>query len=177
MTNPPYYGPPQPAWGTPPASGPSRVPMVLAFVGIVIAIGVGVGGWFLSSAETAASAEDTRHYSAQQVADAKTAMCAAYAKAATSVAGAASRNSDDPDLKFSYVVNSRLAFHVANDYFRQQLENYPATSPALTTAFQNLISAYDEFLLAQLGDSPQKEIDSASNMTKEADKAVNGACK
>lgn len=104
-------------------------------------------------------------------------MCAAYTKAATSVAGAASRKSDDPNLQFSYVVNSRLAFHVANDYFRSQLEHNPATPPDVATAFQNLISSYDDFLLAQLGDAPKEDIDSASDKTKAADAAVNDACK
>lgn len=175
---PPPAGPPagpQPPW-PPPTSKPSRLPVILALAIALIAVAVAVGSWFRPVPANPPS-DSTSRYSTQEVTDAKAAMCDAYTKAATSVAGAASRKSDDPTLQFSYVVNSRLAFHVANDYFRTQLEKNPATPSALATAFQNLISSYDDFLLAQLGDSPKDDIDSASEKTKAADEAVNEACK
>jgi hypothetical protein len=94
MTNPPYYGPPQPAWGTPPT--PARVPMVVAFIGIAVAIALGVVALLRPAAQAAAPVEVVPQYSEQQVADAKKAMCAAYHKMYQSVAGAGGQASSDP---------------------------------------------------------------------------------
>jgi hypothetical protein len=177
MTNPPYYGPPQPAWGAPPASGPSRVPMVLAFVGIVIAIALGVVALLRPAAQAAAPAEVAPQYSEQQVADARKAVCEAYDRALSAVAGAAKQKSADPNLQFIDVVNARLAFDVSTDYFRSQLSENPALSPELATAFRNLSTAYNELVLAQISNSSKEDLDEAYRKTDATDHIVVAACK
>lgn len=89
-------------------------------------------------------------YSEQQVADAKKAVCEAYNKALVAVAGAGKQKSPDHGLQLIDVVNARLAFDVATDYFRSQLSENPATSPDLEAALRNLSSPYDELVLAQI---------------------------
>jgi hypothetical protein len=79
MTNPPYYGPPQPSpWPPAPAPKPSHVPLVVAYVGIVIAIALGAVALFQPVNTEAAPASQAPKYTDQQVADAKKAVCEAY---------------------------------------------------------------------------------------------------
>jgi hypothetical protein len=162
-------------WPTP-APKQSRAPVIISLVVALIAIAVAIGGWFRPASE--ASAPDTKsQFSEQQVADAKTAMCAAFDKATKAVAGAGSQTSDDPATKVLISVNTRLAFHVMTDYFRSELAQNPAAPPELVNAFRNSISAYEDMVLTQLANAPKDELDAVYAKTTASDEAMVEACK
>jgi hypothetical protein len=175
MTNPPYYGPPQPSPWPPPPPG-RRGCRILAFVGIFIAVGLAIGGWFRPAAQDAASVHAAPQYSGQQVADAKKAVRAARDKTTKAVAGAGSQRRDDPTEKSIIMVNMRLAFDMMTEYLRSQLATNPAAPPAITTAFRNSISTYDDMVLTQLANAPNEELDPVYAATTAADDAIVQAC-
>jgi hypothetical protein len=116
--------------------------MILAFVGIFIAIGLAIGGWFRPAAQAAAPADTAPQYSDQQVADAKQAMCAArdLVNRATETAGG--QTSDDPTLKVVIAVNIRVGATASADYFLAILNEYPATQSDLAAAVRETALAY-----------------------------------
>jgi hypothetical protein len=135
MTNPPYYGPPQAGPWPPPAPKPSRAPLILAFVGIFIAIALAIGGWFRPTAQAAAPPADAAPtYSDQQVADAKTAVCGPHDLVGRATQYSGTQQNDDPTLKYVIAVNNRLAGALSGEYFLAKLDQYPATPADLSAA-------------------------------------------
>ncbi len=144
MTTPPYYGPPQPTWGQPPVVKPSRVPLIVAFVGIFIAIALGVVALFRPAAQAAAPAETAPKYSEQQVAEAKKAVCAAHELVGRATQTAGAQTSDDPTVKFLFAVNGRVGAITSANYFLATLDQYPATVEGLASAVRATALAYQE---------------------------------
>ena len=189
MTNPPYGNAPGGQWPQPgPPVGPppawssaapkqSRAPILVALAAALIAVAVAIGAWFKPTTKPPQSSDSTPSYSSQQTADAKKAICAAYAKTLKAVQGAAQQKNSDPDNEAANIVNVRLAFHVTTDYFQSQLAANPAIDPNLKSAFQDLISSYDELILAQIANSSKEDLDAAYAKTDSADKVVVEACK
>lgn len=188
MTNPPYGNTPGGQWPQPgspagpsPAwsSGPkqSRAPILFTLAVALIAIAVAIGAWFKPTTTPPQPSDSTPSYSSQQAADAKKAICAAYAKTLKAVQGAAEQKNSDPVNEAANIVNVRLAFHVATDYFQGQLAANPAIDPGLKSAFQDLIRSYDELILAQIANSSKEDLDAAYAKTNSADNIVVEACK
>jgi hypothetical protein len=70
--------------------------MIVAFIGIVVAIALGVVALLRPAAQAAAPLDAAPKYSEQQVADAKRAVCAARDQAFAALAGAGGQKSEDP---------------------------------------------------------------------------------
>lgn len=179
MTNPPYYGPPQPAWGPPPspAPKPSRVPMIVAFVGIFIAIALGVVALLRPAAQAAAPADVVPQYSEQQVAEAKKAVCGAHDLVNRATQTAGRQSSDDPTQKFVIAVNIRVGSIASSSYLLNTLAQYPATAPSLATALRETALVYQEATLLQLALAPKNETDIVYSKLNTADAKVVDECK
>jgi hypothetical protein len=179
MTNPPYYGPAQPAWGPPPspAPKPSRAPMIVAFVGIFIAIALGVVALLRPAAQAAAPADVAPQYSEQEVAEAKKAVCEAHDLINRASTKSGGQKSDDQTLTFVIAVNVRLTGALAGSYMITELERNAATPPTLTLAVQDLALFYQKTTLLQLSDATKAELDEAYIALNNADEKVVAACK
>jgi hypothetical protein len=171
----PPAGPP-PAW-RPPAPKQSRALVIISLTIGLIAIAVAIGSWFRPSPHPALPTDPTPRYSDQQIADAKTAVCAVRDKAFNALKGSGGQHSDDPMSAFIITVNTRLAIHVSSDDLTQALHDNPATPPELTTLIGNLASVYERMVLAQLAGAPSSELDSLNSDLDSADTKAVEACK
>ena len=96
-------------WPPPqPPRGPARWPVVVMFAITLVAVAAAVAAWLRPLPETKSAAPSAPTFSAQEVADAKAKVCAAYAKVlnATSV-NAARSVGDDPNSQWLNAVNQR----------------------------------------------------------------------
>jgi hypothetical protein len=124
--------------------------MILAFVGIVIAIALGVVALLRPAAQAAAPVEAVPQYSELQVADAKKAVCGAYDKTKKAVAGAATQSSTAPTVTFVIAVNTRLATQFSARFIKDTLKENPATPSQLSNSILTMSTAWNEIVLAQL---------------------------
>jgi hypothetical protein len=101
----------------------------------------------------AASSEAAKPvYSDQQVADAKKAVCEAYAKGMRSIRIVAKRQPANDADRLGVAVNSRAGLVTVSTYFNDKLEANPAAPVELRELLGNLAQQYQEVALAQLAD-------------------------
>ncbi len=144
----PHAPPPWPAQSPAQGHRPSRVLPILGVVLGTLGLIVGIAAWF-RAAPSDAAAEPV--YSEQQVADAKTAVCEAYAKGilALQVAGA---KKPDPADWLPVAVNTRLAETAMGGFLINVLNANPATPPQLQELTRQLALNYQEMAVIQLAD-------------------------
>jgi hypothetical protein len=147
-------------WGPPPSAGsypsvqaplpttafgrPSRWPTFTALAIALVALVVGLVGWFRPTPHNNQLASKPT-YTAQQTADAKTKVCAAFAKLdrAGGVNNALPRGSD-PVVA---AVNSRQIFDVFSRYLSATLAEEPATPANLATAVREQASTLEQVVI------------------------------
>jgi hypothetical protein len=139
---------PGPSWGPPlpPALGrPSRWPAFIAIAIALIGVAVGFVGWFRPAPHNNQPSPKPT-YTAQQTADAKAKICAAFAKLdrAGGVNNALPRGSD-PVVA---AVNSRQIFDVFSRYLSATLAEEPATPADLATAVRKQASTLEDVVIA-----------------------------
>lgn len=173
MPQPPAQWPPQ---GPPPAQKPSRALMIAALAIALVALGVAIGAWFRPAA-TASAPPDEPQYSEQEVADAKKALCDAYASTFAAVQAAGAQQSDDPGVASAIKVNVRLGFATSANYLDRSLGNSPATPADLTTEIRNLASAYDDMVIAQIGNVPQEQLEPIYSRIDNTAKEIKNLCR
>lgn len=167
MSNAPYgampAGPapwPQPA--PPSYRGPSRWPMFVALAIAVVAIAVAIASWFRPAPH---AAKTTHSYTAQETADAKKAVCAAYEKVHAAVdvtiRTGESNTATDPTSVVAFAANVRLAAYAGGDYLNHILDGEPATPSDLTKNLRNLADNYLEVAILQMGAAPGDGVKSA----------------
>ena len=146
-------------WGPPPSAGsypsvrapppttafgqPSRWPTFAALAIALIALAVGVVGWFRPTSHNEAPAKPT--YTAQQTADAKAKVCAAFGQVdrALNVANALPAGSD----ALVTSLNIRQVFDVGSRHLLATLTDQPATPDDLATAVRKQASTLEEALI------------------------------
>ena len=154
---PPPWPPQAPAQGR----GPSRLLPILGAVLGLLGLIAGVAAWF-RAAPSNVVANPT--YSEQQVADAKKAVCEAYAKGVRSMRVVAGRVVDNPADTLPVAVNSRLAEVAVANYYVNALSANPAVPSELQDLLRRLSQAYQDVALIQLADGtpvdykPEKEV-------------------
>ena len=160
---PPGAVPPDPRqhWASPPAAAsnssaqplgappgafgrPARWPTFTALAIALIALAVGIVGWFRPAPHNNQPPSKPT-YTAQQTADAKAKVCAAFAKLdrAGGVNNALPRGSD-PVVA---AVNSRQIFDVFSRYLSATLAEEPATPADLATAVRKQASTLEEVVI------------------------------
>ena len=138
-------------WQSPaPVQGrsPARwLPILGAGLGLLGLI-AGVGAWM----RPAPSGGAAPVYSVQQVADAKKAVCEAYAKGMRSIRIVAKRQPANDADRLGVAVNSRVGEVAVATYFLTAIEVNPATPIELQNRLRELAQQYQELSLIQLAD-------------------------
>ena len=117
--------------------------VVLGLLGLL----VGVAAWF-----RAAPHEAVDVYTEQQVADAKKAVCEAYAEGVRSIWVAGGKKADNPSDALPIAVNTRLAEVAMGDYLINALHANSAVPAELRELATKLASTYQKMALIQLSD-------------------------
>ena len=161
--------PPWPAQVPAQGRSPSRVLPILGAVLGTLGLIVGVAAWFRAAPPNVGEGPV---YSEQQVADAKTAVCDAYAKGlqALQVAGA---KKPDPTDWLPVAVNTRLAETAIGNFLINILDANPAVPPELRELTRQLALAYQSMALTQLADGQindyKSDKDSIENLAPKID--------
>lgn len=153
-TTPPTWPASEPAL----RSGHSRLPIITAISIALIAVAIAIGSWFRPVPKPEAPLPKT--YSAQEVADAKQAVCGAYGTV-RAMLEVNSRNTGDTDVDKQIVaVNTRLAIHVAGEYLNFEVLSQPAVPPDVAISLRELADAYRTIAINQLGQAGRTKLDS-----------------
>ena len=135
-------------WGPPPPTAfgrPARWPTFIAIAIALIGVAVGFVGWFRPTPHNNQPPPKPT-YTAQQTADAKAKVCAAFGKLdrAVGVGNALPRGSDTVVA----AINSRQIFDVFSRYLLATLAEEPATPADLAAAVRKQASALEEVVIA-----------------------------
>jgi len=177
MSDSPFGGMPsgQAPWTPPaPVQKASRVPVAIAVVVSLLALGMAAAAFFKPRHD---SAPATPQYSDQQVAEAKKNMCDAYSEMYKGIQGAGSLTSDDPNQKFMIAMNTRLAFNTAADYLTLVLQENPAAPFEVSHSARGLAAAYQRLVLARSAQAERPAVDSIGQEINESESALVQACK
>lgn len=179
MLQPPH-APLPPKSGTQPQLGttsrtPSRLPNFIAIAIAVVALAVAVGAWFRPIPKPEAPA--AKVYSEQEVAEAKKAVCDAFAKASAgiSVAGQTDAGTDRAAV-LAVAANVRLALSAGSSLLNQSLSDRPATPHELGDAAKALALAYQEISVGQLAEASAIELDPSYKAGDSASLKIKQAC-
>ncbi|ORX05149.1 hypothetical protein AWC29_11925 [Mycobacterium triplex] len=144
-------------------------------VALLVTLAVAIAGWFrpLPAKQTPPPT-----YSSQQIADAKTAICAAYqqVRKAGDLAGARSGGSDPMGL-LAVATSSRQVFDAGSRYLSTKLAEQPATPPDLAAAIQKLANIYQQLAIDYLAEAPDSETNPLIRAGTDAHTTIEGLCK
>lgn len=144
-------------------------------VALLATAGVAIAGWMRPAA---AKPPPPAAYSNQQVADAKSKVCAAYllVRRALDVAGA---RDDSGDATASLIVStaSRQTLEVGGRYLLTKLAAEPATNPDLATAVRKLADLYQQITVSYLADINESEITPLRQAADQPTATIDGFCK
>jgi hypothetical protein len=170
--------PPAGPWGPPPPmalSRPARWPMFVMLLITLVAVAAAVAAWLRPIPHEASGTPPAPTYSAQQVSDAKSKVCAAYAKVQNAVSVNVARTAgDDPNSQLLLAVNARQVFAMGSAYLMTTLAEEPATPADLAGPANDLAHLYQVMVLDGLvGDRN----DPAHNAADQAGFKIQGLCK
>lgn len=154
---------------------PARWPVFVMFLITLVALAAAVAAWLRPIPHSTSATPPTPTYNEQQVADAKSKVCAAFQK----VLNVSSINSgrsggDDPNTQLLIAVNQRQVFVIGSAYLMTTLAEEPATPEDLASTTNDLAHLYQIITLDGLvGDRD----DSAHNAANEAGVKIQGLCK
>jgi hypothetical protein len=138
-----------------PPRGPARWPIVVMFVITLVAVAAAVAAWLRPMPEAKSPAPSAPTFTAQQVADAKSEVCAAYQKVRrASDANANRKGGDDPTSQLAVAVNDRQIYEAGSAYLLTRLSDEPATPPDLATAVGKLARLFQTITLNFLASDP-----------------------
>lgn len=178
MSNVPPPQPAPPAWAAAPLSAGSRPSRGLAIVSLVIAcvaIGVAIGAWFRPLPKNEPPRAPT--YSSQEVADAKSKVCAAYTKVHTAIAASSARDMGaDPTSKLAFALNGRQALLAGSEYLRTTLVHEPATPIGLATKVQKITDVYQELVINYLNGLRDEQMEETLHDGNDAARSIEDFC-
>jgi hypothetical protein len=138
-------------WPPAPTRGPARWPVVVTFAITLVAVAAAVAAWLRPTPEPKTAAPSAVTFSAQQVADAKSNVCAAYAIIHHAVDTNVSRTGgDDPMAQLTVAVNMRQVYVAGSAHLLTTLADEPATPADLATAGQKVAKLFQVFVLKGL---------------------------
>lgn len=179
MSNVPPPQPAPPAWAAAPLSAGSRPSRGLAIVSLVIAcvaIGVAIGAWFRPLPKNEPPRAPT--YSSQEVADAKSKVCAAYRVVRKALAATGSRDGGtDPTSTLAVATSSRQALDVGSQYLNSELNEAPATAVDLAIAIRKLADLYREIAISYLAELDETEIEPLRHAAEQPSLDIDRLCK
>ncbi|WP_156623255.1 hypothetical protein [Mycobacterium sp. 1164966.3] len=150
--------------------------VVLVLVALLVTLGVAVAGWFRPAPSNKPSAAQT--YTDQQIAMARTKVCAAYDKVHHAVLANTGRDGDnDPGTVLGVAANARIALYDGGNYLLKVLAEESATPGALAEAIRALSSAYQQLAINYMAEAPDPELKSSRDVVEAAGSKVSEMCK
>ncbi|OBA64091.1 hypothetical protein A5647_03250 [Mycobacterium sp. 1100029.7] len=147
--------------------------MLLASV-LVVILSVAIVGWFQP---TRLKPPPVQSFSAQQVAEAKMRICAAYEKVHHAVGLTSGRSSDDPTLHLAIATSGRQALSVGGSYLLTTLAEQPATPPDLAGAVHRLATTFQKLTVDYLAEVSDTELDPLLREADQLTSTVEGLCR
>jgi hypothetical protein len=157
------WGPPPPASSIPSAQTPFAPPMAFrrparwptftALAIALIAIAVGLVGWFRPTPHNdRTSALPKPTYTDKQVANAKANVCTAFGKVdhAVDLADAERTSSSDRTAQLAAAALSRQVLDFGSRYLFAKLAEEPATPPELATAVRKQANAFQDLFIGYI---------------------------
>lgn len=144
-------------------------------VGLLLTLAVAIIGWFRPVAPKPPAAPT---YSAQQVADAKKKVCAAYSKVHNAIQATSDRDKGpDYATQLASAVNARQALVIGSQYLFSTINNEPAAPADITAKIRSLANTYQLLTVQLLAEAPDSEINSSVHSGDEATSALDSLCK
>jgi hypothetical protein len=169
-------------WGPPPPTAfkrPSRWPTFVAIAIALIGVAVGFVGWFRPVPQNNPPPLKAV-YTAQQTADAKAHVCAAYSKfeRALEVAKAAPRGNDET-AHLAESTNLRQVFDVGSRYLATTLAEEPAAPADLAAAVRKEASSLRDGVMGYLDGLPNSDpqMKPLVDANSEASETIRELCK
>lgn len=159
-------------WPPPaPSPGPSRLLPILSVVLGLLGLATGTAAWFRAAPSHSAAPA----YTEQQVADAKKAVCEAYAKGMRSIRTVGTVKVD-PTNWFPTAINTRLAGFASATYMIDALGSNPAAPNGLQDMVRQVASAYRDIALSQLADGTPQDYQSDNDTVQELVPKIDLTC-
>jgi hypothetical protein len=183
VSNPPFPPPsPTPAqWPTSPVAPkrPSRSLAIASIAIALVALGVAIGSWFRPIPDGKPSpAPSASTFTDQQIAAAKTKVCAIYQKVHQAVLVNTGRSGGtDQTAVLGLAANARIALYNGGDYLLRTLADEPATPSDLVAAVRKLANSYQELAIGYMAEASQSETDSSLHAGDEPNSTLSGICK
>jgi len=144
-------------------------------VALLVTLGVAIVGWFRP---VPAKPPPALTYSNQQVADAKTKVCAAFDKVHQAVRSNFARDQGaDPNQQLLVAVTGQEALLAGSVYLQTTLSEEPATPADLATAVRKLVDVFQSLTVDYLNGHGSPEVDPSLRAGDEATLAIQGLCK
>jgi hypothetical protein len=170
--------PPAGPWGpvAPMAvSRPARWPMFIMFLIMLVAVGAAIAAWLRPIPHNTSATPPAPTYSEQQVADAKSKVCAAIEKVKKANTTNSNRNGgDDPNGQLLIAVNGRQVYIASSQYILTTLADEPATPAELVAAGRRLATLYQVIAMDGLASDPSQAARDAASATGTS---IDGLCK
>jgi hypothetical protein len=141
----------------------------------LVAVAAAIAAWLRPLPQPAASAPPKPTYSAQQVADAKSKVCAAYEKVhRANYVNSSRTGGDDPTAQLAVALNQRQIYEAGSAYLLTTLSEEPATPADLATAARKLAYVFQILTLDNLASDPAHAEENSANETA---LTIQGLCK
>ncbi|OSC41713.1 hypothetical protein B8W66_07790 [Mycobacterium decipiens] len=146
----------------------------------VVALGVGIVGWFHPQPHSDPVATPSAPtFTDQQVSDAKEHVCAAHRivrQAAILNTNQANPVPGDPTGDLAVAANARLALYSGGDYLLRRLSAEPATPAELSDAVRSLANALQALALNYLAGTPDSVVTPLRLALEEDTRSVDPLC-
>jgi hypothetical protein len=147
----------------------------LLVVALLVTLGVAVVGWFRP---VPAKSPPAPTYSGQQVADAKTKVCAAFEKVHQAVRSNFARDQGtDPNQQLLVAVTGQQALLAGSVYLQTTLSEEPATPTDLAANVRKLIDVFQSLTVDYQNGHGSPEVDPSLRAGDQATIAIEGLCK
>jgi hypothetical protein len=144
-------------------------------VTLLATLGVAIVGWFRPVQPKPASPPT---YTAQQTADAKAKVCAAFDKVHQAVRGNFARDQGtDPNQKLLVAVTGQQALLAGSVLLQTTLAEEAATPSDLASGVRKLIDVFQSLTVDYLNGRGSPEVDPSLRAGDEATLAIQGICK
>jgi hypothetical protein len=149
--------------------------MFVMFLITLLAVGAAVAAWLRPIPHEPSAKPAAPSYSEQQVADAKSKVCAAIEKVKKANTMNSNRNGgDDPNGQLLIAVNGRQVYVASSQYVLTTLADEPATPAELIAAGHRLANLYQVIAMDGLASDPSQAARDAASATGTS---IDGLCK
>ncbi|WP_139331225.1 hypothetical protein [Mycobacterium sp. IS-1264] len=145
----------------------------------LLALGVAIASLFRPfPANNQSSPPPTTSYNDQQIAAAKSNVCATYQQVRRALDVAGARNgSSDSTATLAVATASRQALDAGSRYLLTKLAEQPATTPELATAVRKLADLYQEITVSYLADVSDSELNPLRQAVEQPTATIDRCCK